>query len=336
MSEDRSKEEKIKLLRSIAGDGLIELAETNGISKNKKKKELIDLIADNVEYECIENVYKQFKDAGRSTINLFQLFGISEFTEQQNLERLISELNNLTGEEDNALSEFRVAETQILENGKLKVSLESKGKKINEIDAETKEIVDFYPLVKVLIVIHLNDGLVEIRTKDHKLANLTCAELSKIMRKVKREINGNEGEAILNYSNIKFDEDNLDELIEWASKFRNATMKSLSGGISSLRMTASEDSDLRDENLYSQRDTILGACERTGIYIQFDSEINERTRKIGFQINAHQGKLHFKTQSREIEIGVVLEKIKEVKGVNQGEDEECSTNDQEVQDTMEA
>lgn len=335
MSKKKSKEEKINLLKSIPGDGLIELAEMNEISKNLKNKELIEIIADVVNYDCIENVYKEFEDAGKSTINLFQFLGISEFKENKNLEKLILELNKLTEKDSNALSEFRVADVKILENKKLKINLESKGKKIKEINAETKEIVDFYPLVKILIIIHLNDGLVEVRTRDHPLANLTCAELAKIMRKVKNEINENKQDVNLIYSKLDFNEEDLDEIIEWASKFRNATMKSLSGGISSLRMTASENSDLRDETLYSQRDDILGDCERTGIYVQFDSEINECNRKIGFQINAKQGKLHFKTQSREIEIDTVLEKIKEVKGLNLKEDGTCSTEDQEVQDIVE-
>ncbi|EKF86554.1 hypothetical protein [Methanobacterium formicicum] len=333
MSGNKTKEEKIKLLRNIPGDGLVELAEMNEISKNMKNKELIDILSDVAEYELIKSVYKQFKDAGRSTINLFQLRSISEFKKKENLEKLRGELNKLTKENSNALSKFKVADVKILEQKKLKINLESKGKKINEIDAETKEIIDFYPLVKILIIIHLNDGLVEIRTRDHSLANLTCAELSKIICKVRKELN--EEANCLKHIDIKFNENELDKIIEWASKFRNATMKSLSGGISSLRMTASEDSDLREENLYSQRDDILGTCERTGIYVQFDSKVNERTRNIGFQINAKQGKLHFKTQSREMEIDSVLEKIKEIKGLNLKEDETCST-DQKVQDIMEA
>jgi len=302
---------KLELLYYIPTDMLIELAEKNGIPKYGKKEELIKRLAESekISYEIIEEIYEEFEDAGNITIHLFQFISnnLVRLKQEKNLIALLKKVNLLdtfnTKKEIKVTSKPEIVQIKYVDNNeKIKVRLEFRGKEIIKRDAETKKVIHFHPLIYTLVVIHLKDGLVEVRTRNRDFAKITCERISEIFSDGK-------------YTEIKFNENEIETIINWARTFRNATIKPLSGGISSLRMTASRNSDLRNEGLYAKREKIIGECIRTGVYLQFDFERDGKIRNIGFQINTNQGKLYFKTKSSEKEIDYVLQKIKEIKGL---------------------
>lgn len=297
---------KLDILKKIPGDGLLELANKHGIEiSNKNNNEIMRKeIAENLKIKDINSIYKEFKDAGNVTIHLFEFpkFSLLDPNIENEKQEIIDLIKKI--KPNNNSNEIKIMKIQIIpREDKLKIWINTKGKEISEIDSETNKLIEFIPLIQIVAVIHLKDGLVEIRTREREIAKLTIAEFSNLFG--------------IPYNNISFDEDNLEKMVNWASTFRNATMKPLSGGISSIRMTANQNSDLNTENLYIERDSIIGESFRTGIYLQFDiNRAEDDIRKIGFQINAKHGKIFFQTITRESEIDTVLTQIKRVKNVS--------------------
>jgi len=299
---------KLNLLKHIPSYRLKNLAEEFGIPKSGHIEILRRKIAEEVKYMEIEEIYEEYEEAGNVSIYLFQfkrknLLGLNQ---EENLRLILKKYDY-----DNIFeSQVKIKVTSIPQlviigyanknKTKIKVRLEFKGKEIIERNAETREVIRFPPLIHTTAIIHL-DGLVEIRTRSRRFADQICKMISKYF---------NEG----SYESIIFNEDEIEELINWVKTFRNATIKPLSGGISSLRMTASIDSDLRNEKLYKNREELIGASIRTGVYLKFDFIFNKEDRSIGFQINSGQGKIFFKTAVSEEEIDYVLSKVKEIKG----------------------
>ena len=286
---------KIKLLKQIPGDGLLELAKNNEIEvpNQYKAEELRETIAENVNFDVISSVYKEFKDAGNTTIHLFKFPMLIKLKKQD----IINKLNKNNPKN----KDFSITKIENLKKeNKIKIRIRAKGKEISEIDAETDEIVTFKPMIQILAILNLNDGFVEIRTRQRKFATQTAVTLSKALDK-------------LQYEDISFDEVEIEQLIELSKTFRNATIKPLDGGISSLRMTATQKSDLNDEKIYNDRTKIIGENVRTGVYLQFNIDRKDDVRKIGCQFNANEGKIYFQTRVRETEINYVLQHIKNIK-----------------------
>ena len=298
---------KIELLEEIPRYKLDEIAENNDIKKSLNIRELRKKIAEILLYKKIEEIYEDYMDAGNATIHLFKFkkSNLEGLKEEGNLNKLLKEneieeffknrrVIDLTSSPQIVLIEYKNKE-----KSKIRVVLEFKGFQIRTRRADTRDILVYNPLITIKTIIHL-DALVEIRTRKRDHAKNVLNIIANIFNNDM-------------YEEIKFSEEDLENIIKWAKTFRNTIIKPLSGNISSLRMTAKQGSDLRNIDLYNKRDEFIGPNIKTGIYLQF--EYGTKNRKIGFQINSNQGKLFFKSMVGEEEINFVLSKIKEIKGI---------------------
>jgi len=300
---------KFELLQFIPRFALEELAEKHGVKKSGSTEDLRKRLAEVVKYEVVEDVYEKFEDAGNVTIHLFKFDkgNVSRLRDESVLRGLLREY----GMEDvfKSRKEFKVTETPRIvfidyadkDKEKIKIKLEFRGPFVVRRDADTRKLIKFSPLLHGVVVIHVDSGLVEARIRSRKFATLICEKVSEYFN------NGS-------YEFVDFSEEEVEEIIKWGKTLRNAILKPLGGGISSLRLTASKGSDLRHERAYREVDKLVGECMRTGIYIQFDYKYDEKVRTVGFQINTRYGKIFFKTYVSEEEIDYVLSKIKEIKG----------------------
>ena len=288
---------------------LIDLARKYGIPSSIKISELREKLAEKASIEEIEEIYEKFEDAGNVTIYLFKfdkenVEGLSDpktlfgFLKNRGMENVFKKKRHLK-----LTSEPQIVFVDVI-NSKIKVKLEAKGDPIIRRDAESRRIISFSPLITSTAFIHTDSGLVEVRIRNRRYARKICEKLSEIF-------NGGK-----DCNQIKFDEKELKEIIKWAETLRNATIKPLSGAISSLRITAAQGSDLRNEEKYKEIEKIIGESIRTGVYIQYVHEFGEnKILKVGFQINSQEGKIFFKTRVNEEVVDYVLSKIKEIKGL---------------------
>lgn len=298
--------EKMELLQIIPRYRLEKIASENDISKSGNVKELRQKIANKFEYKKIEEIFEEYEDAGNATIYLyrFQNGYLKLLRRQASLLKLLKENDLEETFESRQRIELTTKPKIVLvkyknkSKTKIKIVLEFKGKEIIARKADTRELIMYEPLLSITVVIQLN-GLIEVRTRSRKIAN-------KVIEIIAEHFNNQKHEK------IQFNEENLEELINWAKIFRNANIKPLAGEISSLRMTAKKDSDLRKIDLYTNRTSFIGECIRTGIYLQFEYGVDNR--KIGFQINPLQGKIYLKTMIGEEEIDFILSEIRKIKG----------------------
>lgn len=301
-------DKKLELLECIPTYRLRKLAEDNGIAKSGNIQELKKRIAENVNFLIIEEIFEEYEDAGNISIFLFEYNknNLLDLNQRTKLQALLKK----HGIEHLFESKLKIKVTSIpklvfigyanKDKNKIKIRLEFKDKEIKTRDADTRRLIKFSPLISTIVIIHL-DGLVEVRIRKRRFAEQTCKKISEYFN------NGH-------YESVIFNEADIEKIINWAKIFRNAIIKPLSGDISSLRMTARTDSDLRKVELYTNRERIIGESIKTGVYLKFDIKSNKKIRTIGFQINLYQGKIFFKTTVNEKEIDHVLSKIKEIKG----------------------
>jgi len=312
MIENMSKEfqRKLEMLSYIRRrDVLEDLAQKYNLPKSGDIEELRKRLAETVPLEKIEEIYEKFEDAGNVTIHLFR-FNRDHIINLKDDNKLLELLKD-SGLEDVFRKKKDVkltSESQIVFidtiNGKIKIKLEARGETITKRDAETRKIISFSPLISSVAFIHTDSGLVEVRVRNRRYAKRICDKLAEIFNN--RE----------DYQQIDFNEEELEEIITWTTTLRNATIKPLSGTISSLRITAAQGSDLRNEEKYREIEKIIGDSIRTGVYVQYEHTFFDNKKlRVGFQINSQQGKIFFKSYVNEEVIDYVLSKIKEIKGL---------------------
>jgi len=303
------RKKKLEMLRHIPGYVLKDLAEKHGLPKYGKVEELRERVAESISLEEIEDIYERFEDAGNVTIHLFKFdkSSVSKLRNESELNSLLKDhgLEDRFGKKKDIklTSKPQIVLVELTSESKIKVKLEAKGETITKRNAETREIISFPPLVSSTALIHTDTGLVEVGARGRSLARYICDELARIF---------NDGRE---YQGLNFDEHDLEKIVDWAATLRNVTIKPLSGRISSLRITAAKDSDLRNEEIYRERERYIGECIRTGIYIQYEWSSGGKGQKVGLQINSRQGKIFFKSWVSEEVIDDVLSRIKEIKGL---------------------
>lgn len=302
--------QKLELLKIIPGYELELLAREYGIRRSGVSiEELRKMIAEVVPYEKIEEIYTRYEDAGNVTIHLFK-FRKENVGNLSNEDSLLEMLKRYKMEDRfkkrvkiKLTSEPKIVFIDLVD-GRIKIKLEAKGSLIIKRDADTRKIIKFSPLVSSVAFIHTDTGLVEIRVRERKYAKKVCEKLAEIFN------NGEECEP------ISLSDDELEKIIEWAHTLRNATIKPLQGRISSLRVTAARDSDLREEKVLDKIGELVGDYTKSGVYVQYNHQFsNGRELRVGFQINSIQGKIFFKSYVSEEVITHVLSKIKEIKGL---------------------
>lgn len=298
---------KLEMLFHIPRYLLEDLAQKYKLPKSGKIDELRKRLYEKVPLEEIEEIYEKFEDAGNVTIHLFK-FDKSYLVDLENNDQLLMFLKNVRMESIfKKRREIKLtSEPQLIfidkKAGKIKIRLEARGKVITRRHAETREVISFPQLISGVAFIHTDSGLVEIRIRNREYARRICNKLAEIFNNGK------------NFEHLNFNEKELERIIKWAKTLRNVTIKPLSGRISSLRITAAQESDLRSEEKYKEIEETIGENIKTGIYVQYVHSLNDnRKLKIGFQINSQQGKIFFKTYVNEEVVDYVLSKIKEVK-----------------------
>lgn len=293
-----SDSDKEKMLSVIPKYLLDELASKYGISKYKPINELRNELAKCAILDEIIELYEKFKDAGNTTIYLYKFNNVDFSSIQQSLNNLV---RNFKSTKRNVLTHEPQLTFLEEQNNKYKLRFESKGETKYLIDAKTRKLISIDPLISSVVLIYNKTHIIEIRTRSKRYANVIHNKLNDLG---------------INCEKIVFNENDLDKIIKWADTLRNATIKPLSGTISSLRITAASNRDLRNENSYHKITDIIGSSIRTGIYIQYNHTLsNNKMLKVGFQINSRDGKIFFKSYVSEEVIEYVLSEIAKLKEV---------------------
>jgi hypothetical protein len=258
------------------------------LPREKLLSQILQKVPENI---LIQELYQPYGWAGNVTIHLFQIVGsnLNLITDENQLKNILRGVNF-----EKELTELPELVDITLSGDEVRVRHNFLGKPIIYQDPETRKLKSVKPLETAFSVIHLPNGLTEVRVYERVHA-------LNVMKKIKQYFGGN-------YEKLSFTREHLSQWIEWAVKLRNARFKP-TGPISTLYMGAKEWYDLRTIKEFRE---LWEKGERIeGIYIKFETSSK---RELGFGINV-MGKIMFKTFASEKEIKIVVEKGREILGL---------------------
>jgi len=259
------------------------------------KEKLISQILEKVPKKIIiQELYSLYGEAGNITVHLFRVKNsmLNNISSQTELSELLKN-SNLTLEGDISESPNPV-KIEFIDN-KIRMRFEFLGEPITYLDPLTRIIQTVKPLRTSFLVMNPKNGIAGVRVSERKYA----LEMIKLLTKYF----GGE------YEKIHFTREDIAKWIDQALTLRNVRFKPIVD-ISTLYMSAKVEKDLRDSETFKQW---WNKRERVGgIYIQFNYRGNE---KIGFGINAWDGKIMFRTFVGEEEIEYVINQACKILGI---------------------
>jgi len=296
MKELEKIREKKEMLKDLPIRILKSIVSQHELSPSGSKEDLIEKVAREVSFDEIFSYYQQYLDGGKVTCHLFYAKGIKDiFKEVKSKKDIIRTLESYGYAPQEEVSEKpTLVGVEFLKSGWIKLKYEYPGVPIKYRDISDKKIKTMVPLFSAIVKFSVSMDIIEIRTRNRKIAKMIFRD---IIRNLK-----------LTGDSIEFTDKQILEWVEWAKTLRNARVKPLTEGLSSVSLTAEKNTDLR---VHSEFKKWIEKGKLRGVIIQFDYK--EYT--LAIQINAAEGKIFFRSFVGEEEIEFVISQASRIAGL---------------------